>query len=97
MRRLCTVGLLASAWDCLWGVFFGMSDSEREEMMMKKKASKWMTLSALFMFAAATFQIASSNFILGVVFFGAAASFTCAANVYREKEKKQKQEGDDKQ
>ena len=35
---------------------------------------------------AATFQIASDNVLLGVVFFGAASCFSSLAGVYRERE-----------
>ena len=38
-------------------------------------------------------QIANDHFISGIICFGAAATFTSSANVYREREKKEKQEG----
>ncbi|MBR2717567.1 MAG: hypothetical protein IKD79_07535 [Oscillospiraceae bacterium] len=60
-------------------------------MKMDKKVSKWLALAALLLFVSATFQIANDQFIMGVVFFGAAACFASAANTYREKEKEEKQ------
>ena len=45
--------------------------------------AKWWSLAALLLFVAATFQIASSHFIPGAVFFGAASCFTAAAGKYR--------------
>ena len=59
---------------------------------MNKRISKWLALAALLMFVGATFQIANDHFILGIICFGAAAAFTTSANVYREREKKEKQE-----
>ena len=41
------------------------------------------TLIAVLLFAAATFQIADSHILLGVIFFGAAACFSCLAAKYR--------------
>ena len=54
---------------------------------MNKKTSKWLTLAALLMFAGATFQLTSDHYMPGVVCFAAAVSFSCSAEVYREKEK----------
>ena len=64
---------------------------------MNKKISKWLALAALLMFVGATFQITSDHYMLGVICFAAAVSFSCSANVYRKKEKEETQEGvDDK-
>ena len=64
---------------------------------MNKKISKWLTLAALLMFVGATFQIASDHYMLGVVCFAAAVSFSCSAEVYRKKEKEVNQkEADNK-
>ncbi len=64
---------------------------------MNSKKSKWLALAALLMFVGATFQIASDNFILGVICFAAAVSFSCSAKVYRKKENKEiPEEVDDK-
>ena len=54
---------------------------------MNKKISKWLALAALLMFVGATFQIISDHYMLGVVCFAAAVSFSCSAEVYRKKEK----------
>ena len=59
---------------------------------MSKKSSKWLALAALLMFVGATFQIASDHYMLGVICFAAAVSFSCSANVYRKKEKEETQE-----
>ena len=59
---------------------------------MNSKKSKWMALSALLMFVGAVFQITSDHYILGVIYFAAAVSFSCSANVYRKKEKEETQE-----
>ena len=63
---------------------------------MDSKKSKWMALAALLMFVGATFQITSDHYMLGVICFAAAVSFSCSANVYRKKEKEetQKEAGD---
>ena len=55
-----------------------------------------MALAALLMFVGAVFQITSDHYILGVIYFAAAVSFSCSANVYRKKEKEetQKEAGD---
>ena len=64
---------------------------------MNKTISKWLALAALLMFAGATFQIASDHYMLGVVCFAAAVSFSCSAEVYRKKEKEVNQkEADNK-
>jgi 1,4-dihydroxy-2-naphthoate octaprenyltransferase len=69
----------------------------REEKKMNKKISKWLTFAALLMFVGATFQIASDHYMLGVICFAAAVSFSCSAEVYRKKEKEEKKkEADDK-
>ena len=47
--------------------------------------AKCWTLAALLMFVTATFQIVSENFIVGAVFFGAAACNMAAAARYRKK------------
>ena len=66
---------------------------------MSKKFSKskcWM-LAALLMFVGAAFQITGDHYWLGMVYFAAAVSFFCSAEVYRKKEKIEKQkEADDK-
>ena len=63
---------------------------------MSKKSSKWLALAALLMFVGSTFQITSDHYMLGVICFAAAVSFSCSANVYRKKEKEetQKEAGD---
>lgn len=60
---------------------------------MSKRISKskcWM-LAALLMFVGATLQITNDRYWLGIVYFGAAVSFSCSAEVYRKKEKEEKQ------
>jgi len=60
---------------------------------MSKKFSKskcWM-LAALLMFVGATLQITNDRYWLGIVYFAAAVSFTCSAEVYRKREKEEKQ------
>ena len=67
------------------------------ETKMSKKSSKWLALAALLMFVGATFQITSDHYILGVICFAAAVSFSCSANVYRKKANQEKpKEADDK-
>ena len=63
---------------------------------MNNKISKWLALAALLMFVGATFQITSDHYMLGMICFAAAVSFSCSANVYRKKEKEetQKEAGD---
>ncbi len=68
-----------------------------EEMKMNRKKSKWLALAALLMFVGATFQIASDHFMLGVICFAAAVSFSCSANAYRKKENREKPEEADEQ
>lgn len=59
--------------------------------------SKCLMLAALLMFVGATFQIAGDHYWLGIVYFAAAVSFFCSAEVYRKREKEEKQEeADDK-
>jgi hypothetical protein len=59
--------------------------------------SKCLMLAALLMFVGATFQITSDHYLLGVICFAAAVSFSCSAEVYRKKEKEVNQkEADDK-
>ena len=55
-----------------------------------------MALAALLMFVGATFQIASDHYMLGVICFAAAVSFSCSAKEKRKKEKEetQKEAGD---
>ena len=54
-------------------------------------------LAALLMFVGATFQIAGDHYWLGIVYFAAAVSFFCSAEVHRKREKEEKQEeADDK-
>ncbi len=60
---------------------------------MNNKKSKWLALAALLMFVGAVFQIANEHLIFGIICFGAAAGFTTSANVYRERAKKEEQEG----
>ena len=60
---------------------------------MNSKKSKWLALAALLMFVGAVFQIVNDHFILGIICFGAAATFASSANVYRNRAKKEKQEG----
>ena len=59
---------------------------------MNSKKSKCMALAALLMFVGAVFQITSDHYMLGVICFAAAVSFSCSANVYRKKEKEETQE-----
>ena len=61
---------------------------------MNSKKSKCMALAALLMFVGAVFQITSDLYLLGVICFAAAVSFSCSANLYRKKEKQE--EADDK-
>ena len=64
---------------------------------MSKKSSKWLALAALLMFVGATFQITSDHYMLGMICFAAAVSFSCSANVYRKKANQEKpKEADDK-
>ena len=53
--------------------------------MKSKDIAKWWSLAAVLMFAAAVFQIVSERFLLGAIFFGAAACFMTAAGKYRKK------------
>lgn len=53
-----------------------------------------MTLAAVLLFAAATFQIADGNTLLGVVFFGAASCFSSLAGILRERETEEAQQTD---
>ena len=53
--------------------------------MKSKDIVKWWSLAAVLMFAAAVFQIVSERFLLGAIFFGAAACFMTAAGKYRKK------------
>ena len=53
--------------------------------------SKCFALAALLMFVGATFQITSDHYMLGVIYFAAAVGFSCSANVYRKREKEEKQ------
>lgn len=59
---------------------------------MNKKISKWLAFASLLMFVGATFQITSDHTLLGLVCFAAAVSFFCSAEVYRKKERAEKQE-----
>ena len=65
-------------------------DSKKEEYMEEKNKGirkyQITALTAVLLFVAATFQIASDNVLLGVVFFGAASCFSSLAGVYRERE-----------
>ena len=64
---------------------------------MNSKKSKCMALAALLMFVGAVFQITSDHYILGVIYFAAAVSFSCSANVYRKKANQEKpKEAEDK-
>lgn len=64
---------------------------------MNSKKAKWLAIAALLMFVAATFHIASDHYMLGVICFAAAVSFSCSANMYRKKGNEEKQEeADDK-
>ncbi|MBQ3756759.1 MAG: hypothetical protein II873_06570 [Oscillospiraceae bacterium] len=59
--------------------------------------SKCLMLAALLMFVGATFQITGDRYLLGVICFAAAVSFFCSAEVYRKREKEDKQkEADNK-
>ena len=59
---------------------------------MNNKISKWLALAALLMFVAATFQITSDHYMLGVICFAAAVSFSCSAEVYRKRGNEERQE-----
>ena len=61
-------------------------------MKMNSKKAKCLALAALLMFVGAVFQIANDHFILGIIYFCAAAGFTSSATVYRNRAKKEKQE-----
>ncbi len=66
-------------------------------MNKKNSKSKWMMLAALLMFIGATFQIVNDHYFLGVIYFAAAVSFSCSAEVYRKREREEKKkEADDK-
>ena len=54
--------------------------------MKSKDIAKYWSLAAVLMFATATFQIVSGRFLLGAIFFGAAACFLSAAGKYRKNE-----------
>lgn len=60
-------------------------------MSKRISKSKWLTFAALLMFVGATFQITSDHYMLSLVCFAAAVSFFCSAEVYRKKEKEEKQ------
>ena len=59
--------------------------------MKNKKVSRWWNLAAVFMFAAATFQIVNDHFLLGAIFICAAVCFMSAAGIYRKKETEENQ------
>ena len=59
---------------------------------MNKKLSIWLAFAAVLMFIGATFQITSDHYILGVICFAAAVSFSCSANVYRKREMEEKRD-----
>ena len=63
--------------------------------MKNKDITKWWSLAAVLMFAAATFQIVSDHFLLGAIFFGAAVCFTSAATKYRKKEAEENRQEDE--
>ncbi len=66
-------------------------------MSKRFSKSKCLMLAALLMFVGATFQITSDHYLLGVICFAAAVSFSCSAEVYRKREAEEKQkEADDK-
>ena len=66
-------------------------------MSKRISKSKWMTFAALLMFVGAMFQITSDHYMLGVICFAAAVSFSCSAEVYRKREREEKKkEADDK-
>ena len=52
-------------------------------MMVNKKASKWWYLVALLMFVAATFQIASDHFLLGMVLLVTGGLISAVAGIHR--------------
>ena len=53
--------------------------------MMNKPIAKWMSLAAVLLFTAATFQITSDHVWLGMAFLGGASCFACAARKYHRK------------
>ena len=56
-----------------------------------------MALAALLMFVGAVFQITSDHYILGVIYFSAAVSFSCSAKKKKKKANQEKpKEADDK-
>lgn len=50
-------------------------------MLMDRKTSKWLYLSAVFLFASATFQLAGAHMLLGASFFGADTCVISAAGI----------------
>ena len=51
---------------------------------------QFVALTALPLFAAATFQIADGSIYLGVALFGAASLFSSLAGIYREREARER-------
>ena len=60
-------------------------------MVIRFSKSKCWMLAALLMFVGATLQITNDHYWLGIVDFAAAVSFFCSAEVYRKREKEEKQ------
>ena len=62
---------------------------ERREMLENRipiRKHQFVALTALLLFAAATFQIADGSIYLGVALFGAASLFSSLAGIYHERE-----------
>ena len=60
-------------------------EKNMEEKNKRNRKALVASLAALLLFAAATFQIADGNMLLGVVLFGAASCFSSLAGIYRER------------
>ena len=77
-------------WHCVFSYRKTKIMKNKEEYMEEKNKGireyQITALTAVLLFVAATFQIASDNVLLGVVFFGAASCFSSLAGVYRERE-----------
>lgn len=59
------------------------------QVSKRSRKSLIATLAALLLFAAATFQIAGDNILLGVVFFASASCFSSLARIYHERESRE--------
>ena len=59
---------------------------------MNKESPKLMSIAAVFMFAAAVFQIVSDHINIGALFLAAGTCFISAAGLYRKKENDKEEE-----